>query len=193
MPSFSPLTDSIIAIVAFTSCAAFTLRWVHHSDQARVTKTPETTRLVVVRLAVVVGILLGACGLLDIAIWIPMAALALLLLLAWGDSFLGLPGIAFLWVIQQYVLGFPAREDVFPGHSRIAARSHAQRSDLTRYIGARATTSSALKPAGEVTLGGAQHIATSENGAYLDSGETVVVTGAKNRSLLVRRIDATSE
>ncbi|MCB9874975.1 MAG: NfeD family protein [Planctomycetaceae bacterium] len=182
MARFSLLMDSTIAIAAYFCIAMFTLMWVYRSGQGRVPQIAETKRLVVSRLAIVVAILLGLCWLVDIAIWIPLLACGVLFLLAWGGDVLGLPGIVMFWVIQQYVLGFPAREEVFLAPFGLTGPDN---SSLTELIGKRGTTLSALKPTGQIIIGDATYNAATESRSYLGPEEVVVVTGEKNGMLFV--------
>ena len=82
---------------------------------------------------------LGACGLFDVAIWVPIVVLALLLLLAWGGVVFGFPGIVAFWVIQQYVLGFRASAMIgigaMRGYTRVADRGEVKWSITTGYLG----------------------------------------------------------
>lgn len=187
MPAFSILTDLVICLVTYVCTAGFTLRWVHRTNQDRVQKTADVTRSILVRLAVIVGGLFVACWLSDIAVWIPLLALALLVILALTGGLLGLPVAAFLWMIQQYVLGFPARDELFLAPPGPIVPPRSEPIDLTQLIGRDATVLSPLKPTGEILLCEARHTATSESGGYLDPGEVVVVSGVKDGRLMVRQ------
>jgi hypothetical protein len=187
MPAFSVLTDSMICLIAYVCAAGFTLRWVHRSNQDRVQKTADVTRSILVRLAVIVGGLFVACWLIDIAAWIPLLALGILLMFGLTGGLLGLPVAAVFWMIQQYILGFPDRDELILAPPGPIAREHSESAALTQLIGHDATVLSPLKPTGEIDVCEARHTATSESGGYLDPGDVVVVTGVKDGRLLVRQ------
>lgn len=187
MPAFSVLTDSIICLFAYACTAGCTLRWVHRSNQDRVQKTADVTRSILVRLAVIVGGLFVACWLSDIAAWIPLLALGLLMMFGLTGGLLGIPVAAVYWLIQQYVLGFPVRDELILTPLGPITREHTEPAALTQLIGRDATVISPLKPTGEILVCEARHTATSESGGYLDSGDVVVVSGVKDGRLLVRQ------
>jgi membrane protein implicated in regulation of membrane protease activity len=193
MPGFSLLTDLITSLIVYVCAAALTLRWIHRTDQVRVPRNPDVTRLVIGRLAVVVGGLFVACWLSGIAVWVPVLAMGLLMLFALVGDALGLPGVVVFWVVQQYVLGFPARDDLFLTPPASMNREHSEPVALMQLVGQNATTLSPLKPTGEIILGDARYTAASESGGYLRPGEVVVISGVKDGRLLVRWRNGTQE
>ena len=104
---------------------------------------------------------------------------------------MGWPGVVVFWIIQQYILGFPARDDILLSPPEPNESGPSKRDVLGQLIGERGTTVSALKPAGEIVVCGSTYGATSESGAYVCAAESVIVTGVKNGILVVCPIDPT--
>ena len=56
-----------------------------------------------------------------------------------------------------------------------------------RLAGATGTVRTILRPSGQVFVDGASYDAVSEDGAFIEPGEAIVVTGARHGGLVVRK------
>lgn len=161
------------------------LHWVHRTDQVSVRKTPETTRRIWSRLAIVAGCLLLGCYFLDVAFWIVAVLACVMVLLAMTGELLGivgLPLIALGYVIKEFVMGFP--ELVLE-----PAEQHPTRPGLdhkhAEFIGRCGVVVSPMRPSGEIEVDGVLLQAKSE-GKMIDKGTTVRVTRLQGGTLVVR-------
>ena len=130
------------------------------------------------------------CYLGNIALWFSIAFLAGFLFLGWClseiiPSVVWNPGIIFLYIIQQYVLGFPDRDDWIlpPTNAETTWRS---RPHLDALIGIHGETLSVLKPMGQVLVNGGRFDAISDTGALIGIEATVVVSAVNGDKLVVR-------
>jgi membrane-bound ClpP family serine protease len=192
LPHFGP-QDIFIVAVLYVAAALSTLIWLRFGDvhQTISRSSNHILRILLRLLAVFCGITL-LCYFGDIAIWVPILVLLGFLVLGWAlsevtQSVVWNPGIIFLYVIQQYVLGFPDRDDwILPPPNQ--GRSEPSRHDLDSYIGTEGVTMTALKPMGTVLLNGDRFAAISETGAFIGIETSIIVSSVNGDKLVVREL-----
>ena len=186
MPEFNLLYDSLIALIAYVCFLVYTLKWIYNSEQSVVPKTSKITWLVSLRLALLAAALYGLCSYYSISLVFPLLTLPLLFLLTLGDSIFGFPFVFLLWVLQQFVLGFPSRNGLFLKPQKIEFCSATENIELSRFIGKQAMTLSVLNPTGDVTIGESVFPATSFDSGYIEPAADVLVTKVINGLFVVR-------
>jgi hypothetical protein len=177
--------NAAILLAAYIGMVAWTLTWLFYSRQIIVPRNRSMARQVVVRLAILFALLLGLCTLANLAAWVAILVLAILWLLIIGGEILGVFGLPVIYIAQQYVLGFPDRDEWFLTPQ---ASTDNRTDSLAEHVGKHASTLSALKPCGQVLIGEQWLPAASENGDYIDADTIVVVRRVSNGKLLVRSV-----
>jgi hypothetical protein len=189
MPSFTPLIDVPLAVLVYGATLLGVLYWVHRTGQQGVKKTPQTTRRVASRLALLTACLLLVCYLVDFAFWIAalVAIVLVLATLAGGQlSALGLPLVLLAHLIKEYIMGFPELILDPPEPSNDSAADHDR---LPALVGRSAIAAAELRPQGEIEIDGMRLPAASHCGKMIAAGMSLRVTGYRNGSLLVRESD----
>ena len=97
-----------------------------------------------------------------------------------GGVGLGVAGI--FYVVQQWILGWPDKQDMMLEPSRAEAAEANSRCEL---IGQIAVASSALRPGGHVVIGDRTYEARSDL-EYIETGAAVEIVGKRDASLIVR-------
>ena len=145
----------------------------------------------VARLASVFGGLTFFCFLLDISVVVPLVALLGFLALGWclsevtPISFWN-PAIAILYVLQQYVLGFPDRDDwILPSPNSDTAEASGQ---LNQWIAFQGVTCTVVKPTGVAEIDGKRFDVISEMGNLIESETAIVVSSVKGNRLAIREL-----
>lgn len=187
MPTFSLLYDLPTAVVVYVISVTGTVWWIHHSSQTEVSKDAEVTGRAIIRLAIVVGIVFAFCFVTTLPFWVPVVGIALSFVLIHTGDWLALPGVvgvAMMWLIQQFVLGFPARGDLLLERPPLPPGA----TDLAKYVGQQGVTVTPLKPSGEILVGNLRFQATSDFGEYLAADLPILVTGTRLGRLLVQAI-----
>ncbi len=165
------------------------LLWVFLSEQRRVPRTLRTAVGVLLRTLPLFLVLLLICHGLNVSVLLAAAVLGIalwVLLIPGSDLSLGAFGI--LYVIQQWILGWPDRVDTL---LEPPPPCEAPASQLGELIGKAGVASSALRPTGTVTVAGTEHAARSVLG-YVDPRQLVRVVGIDGATLIVRAADVAS-
>jgi membrane protein implicated in regulation of membrane protease activity len=163
--------------------------WVFISKQDRVARTWRTAVFVALRTLPMFVALLLVCRGLHINILAATLVTAVLLWVAFlGSGGVGLGVTGVFYVLQQWILGWPDKQDMMLEPSRSeAAEANAQ----CELIGQIAVASSALRPAGHIAIGKRTYEARSDLG-YIEAGVRVEIIDRKDGSLIVRAWEQTS-
>lgn len=184
MKHFSPWIDIPIAIALYVAVVVGFLAWVHKSSQTSVARNEETRDRLVFRLGVIFVTIGLICYLLDIAFWLVVCVIFILLLSLFAEGFLGIlaiPIVALAMFTKEYVLGFPELI-LSPRESTDGP------ADLNCLIGNTGSTVTSLRPQGEIEINGQRYIAESESGDLIDRETPVTIVGVKKQLLLANRI-----
>lgn len=172
-----------VTLSMYLATASLVIAWVALSNQTLVRYNRATVQRIVIRLGVIFTLLFALCFVGGFATWLPVVALALMALLgSLGEFIVGAPAFGFLYVVQQYLLGFPDRKewvltpDPEPTQESNVAENH---------IGKTGIAVSPLKPSGVVSVDNRKHQAMSEGSRFLETGQTVIVKGHRNGMLVV--------
>ena len=183
------MTDVIVTLVASVLTVGPVLLWVFLSKQTRVPRTRRTAVGIPLRTLPLFLTLFFVCRGLGVDVLVAVMVLALVLWACLTNP-LGTPIGVFgiLYVIQQWILGWPDRADsvLKPSSPCRDGISH-----LDDFVGKTAITSSALRPAGTVILDGNEYPASSELG-YIDCGKSVRVIAKRGTTFIVRAVDEVS-
>lgn len=172
-----------VILIGYLLTVSVTLAWVFKSRQQRVPRTGRTVVGVSLRTLPLFLLLFAVCLTLGVRpgpiFGILAGALGVFLIVG------GLPGlgtIGVLYVLQQWILGWPDRSDFL-----LEPPSHREpgRTSLDELIGKRATAACPLRPGGVIVLDQTEYSARSDLG-YIDRGVQVIVVGRKGAYLLVR-------
>ncbi len=101
------------------------------------------------------------------------------LLISAGGPCMGAIGL--LYVIQQWILGWPDRTDLLLDPPSLGRTDRTSLDDL---IGKKGVTKGPLRPGGTIVLDGVECSAQSDLG-YVDRGVRVIVVGRRGASLVV--------
>ncbi len=190
MFTFSITSTIVQLLAAYASCSAGSIWWLYRSDSHNLARNATNA----IRIATRLGIVFCVIGALCYAASIPPAFVILfcciIALVGWaGMSFeaalFALPLVGLLYVVQQFVLGFPDRDSwILDVNNNPTQSVHAEADPL---IGQHAITASPLRPTGDVRLAdGSKRSAITEASSFLDEQEAVMIVSARNRTLIVR-------
>ena len=93
-----------------------------------------------------------------------------------------------VYIVQQFVLGFPDHDEVV-----LVPPVHAEREELPDLMGAVGTVTATLRPWGKVEVAGVTYSATTADGKLLDRGVAVCVTEVRNAVLVVVAVERSDE
>ena len=189
----------VISIVAYVATLGLTLLWVYGSSQSTVARTWRRTLSIALRMAFVFAAfwwLLSGVSLSTfatvLAVFVGLFFLAPLLV-PWsallggslGDAAL-LALLLFVYLIQQWVLGWPDKEKIV----LCATAPRTAKPDETwgHLQGKLGTVASPLRPGGSVRIDGQEYQARSEHG-FVDGGMPVEVVGVSSFGVTVRTTD----
>ena len=111
MPQFEWAIDTTLVSLAYILSIAGTLGWVFHSKQTRIPRNGWTIVAVSTRLGIMFVVILLFSAVNGMASWVTMSIAILPFVIALtGANYAALGCIAIIYVIQQYVLGFPDRD-----------------------------------------------------------------------------------
>jgi hypothetical protein len=182
--------DFPIAILLFVVATAAALLLTTLGTSNQLAQVPKISRLrMVARLAIVFGGLTFFCFLLDISVVVLMAVLVSFLALGWclsevtPISFWN-PAIVILYVFQQYVLGFPDRDDwILPSPKSDTPEASGL---LKQWIAYQGMTCTVIKPTGLAEIDGKCFDVISEMGNLIESETPIVVSSVKGNRLVIR-------
>ncbi len=179
----------IVTAGGYVLTVGVTLSWVFLSKQNRVPRCGRTALCISLRTLPLFFLFFVVCQRLNVN---AVAAVAVLAVVLWvlliGSSTLGLGAVGVLYVLQQWILGWPDRDDFLldpPSPRRGGHRS------LDELIGSMDVAGCPLRPGGLVVLDESEYPAHSDLG-YIDRGVQVIVVGRKGTSLLVRPASSAS-
>lgn len=179
-----------VTLVGYVLMIAVALGWVFASGQKRVPRTARTALHLSLRTLPLFLVFFGFCQLLGMN---PLVFVAILVVVGWvslvDPGCFGLGAIGILYVIQQWILGWPDRSWFILDRPEGDASGVGQLDELA---GEMAVTRCPLRPSGVVVLGRREYPACSDLG-YIERGMEVMVVGRKGTSLLVRPIKETTE
>jgi hypothetical protein len=197
MPKFATW-DIAIAGALFVVTTLSTLLWIQFGNLDRFAKLPTVSRTsIVFRLAVVFSGLVLICYWQDISVLMPVAALFGFLALGWCLSELTPiafwnPAIIVLYVLQQYVLGFPDRDDwILPSPG--SDSNGGPNMHLQQQVGSQGRTCSVIKPTGFADINGVRFDVISERGCLIESESAIVVSSVNGNRLVVRVLNNDEE
>jgi membrane-bound ClpP family serine protease len=185
-------TDLVATLVGYLMTVGSTLLWVFWSKQQHIPRTRRTAVCLSLRTLLLFAVFLLGCRLLGVNTIVAFASLGVfvfVVLTGWAFGPLSLGVLGLLYIVQQWILGWPERSDfVLDAPTPAEDRS----AHLDRLIGASGVASCPLRPGGTIALGESQYPARSDLG-YIERGTLVKVVGRKEGSLLVRPTETEPE
>ncbi len=181
--------DIITTVGAYIVTVGVVLIWVFSSRQSRVPRTLRTAVSVSLRALPLFLFFLLFCRLIGVNTVVALVVLGLFLwvvLLGWGVDPLSMGVWGVVYVIQQWILGWPDRCDTILDPPAPHEDAGGRLDQLTGRIG---VTSCPLRPGGTIALAGKEYSAHSDLG-YIERGKQVKVVGRRGTSLLVRPVEA---
>jgi hypothetical protein len=183
------VTDIAATLIAYILTVGVVVFWTFLSKQTRVPRTRRTAIGVALRTLPLFLVLLVICRALGVDVLLALMALGFGLWVCLMDAFGSSLGIfAVMYVIQQWILGWPDRADTLLEPPSLGRGTDAQ---LDALVGKTGVASSALRPGGTIAVEGTEYPAHS-NGGYVDRSSPVRVIGRNGPSLLVCAIDVAS-
>lgn len=172
-----------IVFVGYLLTVGVTLFWVFRARQKRIPHSVRTVVCISLRTLPLFLLFFVVCqrlemnalvavGLLTVALWVLLIS----------PSVLGMGTIGVLYVIQQWILGWPDRADFVlepPLPHQI------ERAPSDEFIGRRVVAACPLRPGGIIVLDGTEYPVRSDLG-YIDRGEEVIVVARKGMCFLVK-------
>ena len=186
------MADGITTLAGYVATVGVVLLWVFFSRQTRVPRNVRTAVCVSVRSLALFLLFFLICRALGVSVVYGAAivgiALSVLLIGGAGLGFdpLMLGTLSLLYVLQQWILGWPDRADFMLDAPRPPEHKNAPLDDLIGRIG---VASCPLRPGGVIVLGQDRYPARSDL-HYIDRGTRVQVVGRKGSALVVRPVDA---
>lgn len=191
--TFSPLTDIPIVGITLALMVWHFNRWAHGRDAE--TNVDLVRRLPVARVRVVV-LFVGfvvLCWLTNFAAWFVFAVLigvglALAILMDGSMEVGGFGLLAAAWAIREWSFGFPTLI-LHPARDKAAKSQDSAalpRAATHQLVGKSGTTTSPLRPVGEVNIDGETLSVASDDGSFIESGTRVIVTSFKSGRPCVR-------
>ncbi|NNE01080.1 MAG: NfeD family protein [Pirellulaceae bacterium] len=191
IPRFEFTSDAAYIFAAYLSVLIATSLWIYFSKQRLVQRSYGTIVRISIRLAIVFALVLSICWYAKLATWVFGATIVAIVMLGFLIDLpvSGFVSFAILYVIQQFVLGFPARHEWVMGPDGPTAAGSNIVDKRTELVGRTATTFSPLRPIGEVCVGEQKHSAIANNGQLINEGKEVVIIAVRNGKLIVRQVD----
>jgi len=179
------LQDDVFVLSAgFVLVAGKVLAWMYLSQQRQVPRTAGYALRVLLRLAIPFYAAWLLCEWWGVsAIFFLLVCGAILLILVIYSVF-NIGAYAALWILQQYVLGFPAQRPLVLQADTADSASTAHARAL---IGQRGVAVSSLRPAGTIEVNGRRYHAAAENAGFIDRGATVIVRLVTGAHVLVEQ------
>ncbi|MGB7346157.1 MAG: NfeD family protein [Pirellulaceae bacterium] len=188
MSEFVFSRDIAFATIGYLSVLSGVLIWLFASRQTILDRSVGNAIRIAIRMSLVVACLFYACWLAGLTI--VFVILGILLLVGIGFAIdlpvSGVFGFAILYVVQQFVLGFPDRHEWMLDPAKSTTLPDVSPDLRSELIGSRGVTCSPLRPMGEVRIEGESFRAKTTNGQMLGVGEEIVVTGTHHGTLIVR-------
>lgn len=183
--NFTPWLDIPLAIALYIAALSGFLVWVHKSAQSSVPRTTATRNRLLFRLGLVFLLLTLVCYVLDFAFWLLVCIVLFFVIALCLESTLGLFGIPVLALavfVREYVLGFPelVLRPANPEHDE-----HDELEHLDQLIGYCGTTTTPLRPQGDVEIDGKRYSAESATGELIDKDTKITVISVRRHLLLV--------
>ena len=181
--------DILTILIGYIVTVSAVLLWTFLSKQDRVPRTRRTAVMVLVRTLPLFATFLLICHGLHVSVLAVMLGLVLFLFVVFLSPFgnfeatLGILGI--LYVLKQWVLGWPDKQEMVLEPPPLNSRDSQPLSSLIGQLG---VTSGALRPSGHVVIAGDQYSACSDQG-YVDVDVKVRVVGARDSQLIVRPVE----
>ena len=189
LPEFIFSTDVYYALFGYGIVLLPTVAWVYFSSQEMVAKSIYTVIAIAIRLVVVFLIVFFVSWYASIATWVLVAGILILIGIgAMMDiPFSGIVSFALLYIVQQFVLGFPARHEwMLAPHTETDSQNELQEKHR-ELIGSFGWTVSPLRPLGEVDIDGTLYQAAANNGILIAEQTRVKVIRVRNGTLMVRQ------
>jgi len=175
--------NTAITVVGYLLTVGVALSWVFVSKQERIPRTRRVALGISLRTLPLFLLLLLACHGLGLNAALVFAILAIVLWVSLMGPFSSSIGAtAILYVIQQWILGWPDRDNFILAPPSSCDMDHVQQDELIGRVGVACCP---LRPGGLVVLDETEYPAYSDLG-YIERGAQVIVTGRKGTSLLVR-------
>jgi hypothetical protein len=176
-------TNLVVTVLAYVLTGGITLTWVFVSKQKRIPRNARTAMCISLRTLPLFLLFFVVCQRLGVN---AVAAFAVLSVVLWA-FLIGASGSCFgtigvLYILQQWILGWPDRADLFLDPPLPHEGGHGHLDELIGMVG---VANGPLRPCGVVVLDGKEYSACSDLG-YIDRAAQVKVVGRKGTSLLVR-------
>ena len=194
MTVFEPI-DLSHTLVGYGVCLAFTIAWVFFSKQRLVDRTLFTVLRFSVRLALVFALVHACFFWIPRITWLAFIGLAAVTLLGVmiDVPVSGIFSFALFYLVQQFVLGFPARHERIRHQRGEFSPEQESKHRLSQLVGQSGLTVSALRPLGEVVVNDQTCSARTYNGAFLDPDTPVHVIAFQAGKLIVRENGETTD
>ena len=167
--------------------------WLFQSNSHDLAQSSTNAFRIAIRLGIVIGVVGALCYAASIPPLLFFLVCCAIAFVGWGGmllelAILALPLLGLLYVVQQFVLGFPDRSSWILGSNEHQPKK--TRAKPNPFIGEQALTASPLRPTGDITLSdGSTHTAVTETNTFLDEQETVKIVAARDQTLIVRPIN----
>lgn len=186
MPQFVWVIDTTLVAMVYIFAVAGTLGWVFHSAQRVVRRGTWTIVAISSRLGFLFVVLLLFSAVNNVASWVTLLVAALPFVISLtGGNYAAIGCMAIVYLIQQFVLGFPDRNE-WVLESEPTAPSEAD--PLDAQVGKQFTLTTALRPSGHVFIDEQKVPCESEDGCFVEAGTEVIVRRTTNGRLVVRRV-----
>ena len=186
-------TNIIFTAVAYILTVVGFAAWVFKTKPERVPRNRRTIFALALRTAPLYLIVLYVCQSLGISVIAGVAILFACLVALCGPFFMsptGLISIGFLYVMQQWILGWPDRALLVNDASLESNQTSSGAPDPL--VGRTAQAATPLRPTGKVVVDGKELDASCEFG-FLQAGSQVEIVGRRSFTLLVKPKDGEAE
>ena len=183
--------DILVTAVAYAITVASFIAWIYIGKPDRIPRTRKTVFALCLRsipLFLIIYMICHAFNITAVIGLVFLAAIAFFSLLSVNLG--GLPGVALLYVLQQWILGWPDRSLLVNNVCIESSRDHV--GSIDPLIGHTARSASPLRPAGKIVSEGKEIDATSEYG-YIDAGIEVMIIGKRDFTYLVNPLNIQAE
>lgn len=182
--------DIIVTAVAYVVTVASFLAWIFIRKPERIPRTRTTAFALCLRSLPLFLVLFLVCRAFNVT-----AVFGLVILAAIGFftltsfSYVGLPGLALFYVMQQWILGWPDRALLM---NAVSLESNQARGEPDPLVGHSARTTTPLRPTGKIVFDGKELDASCEFG-FLEPDAEVEIVGKRGFTLIVKRKDGEAE
>ncbi len=181
-------TNIAVTLLGYAATAVAAITWIALRKPPRIPLTRRTVLFLLFRTLLIFLLFFAVCEAFDlnalIVILIVVLSTIISSTLAWGPW--GGPAavaIGFIYLLQQWVLGFPDRHYLFL-QAPDASAAPPDVAALERLIGRCARTTTALRPMGHILIDAAAYEASADTN-FIPADADVRVVAVRNRRLVV--------